>query len=386
MNKQQSRKAADDLIKSFSTQYKTIAAKVSDSIRSQLDSGVSLRKAVDIAFRKYNVEAWMLKTVSDGMVASTLIGMGLKPTAEAIASKTLTAQVMANSYSGSRYKLSVAVHQRVNAAKAVITETVKESIVLSDGVDKAAIKLFRGYRFGSRIGLEGTKVNGALNGLAQTEIERISALRRTGIPTPMSSATAKKIKSMQAYVNKMDKFPLRTSYNELLGAIKREKLGSIQKSLYVATQEKARSHAMMIAQSEMSNSYGVGFETAAVKDPDVAGIQYSLCTSHSIYDICDIHTSLDSGYGPGVYPLTTKPVYPFHPRCTCRMSNVFIDEIPVDAKISGKQLNKSMQDKLKSLPKSKREKVLGKEGKTENWQSNLRNWQGHEAAKNSIPT
>lgn len=383
------RKQADNLAAIFSARFRKLGNEVAETVYKLLRTGVDPERAVAQAFLKHNVESWMLSTVTDSVVKSALYGYGVAPSFALLSNQGLTAKVLSMSYGGSAVEFSKRIHGTVNIVQQTVTETLRASIESGKGVQSLATQLFDGYGYGYKLDLPGVQMHKKLAALAMEEKKRVRTLTKLGVPTPRASTVTAKIGELEAYTDGMSKLNLRTSYKQLLTAIKGENEKAIAKSLYVAMQEKARSQVMMIAQTEMSHAYGKAFESRSVLDPDVAGIRYYTSAGHDIYDICDYHTSVDYGYGPGVYPLKSIPDYPFHPRCTCQMEEIFIGEIPEGSEIDAKKEDRGGKKFLNSLPTKKREALLGVAGNKEfksgrDWKENLRNYKGHREAVTNL--
>lgn len=84
----------------------------------------------------------------------------------------------------------------------------------------------------------------------------------------------------------------------------------------------------------LNNTEGVRANYEAIlrrtrNDPNIFGYRYNLSNIHSsfTFDICDVLTSADVGYGKGVYPKNKLPKFPFHPHCFCRVEPVYKDEL-----------------------------------------------------------
>lgn len=104
---------------------------------------------------------------------------------------------------------------------------------------------------------------------------------------------------------------------------------------------------------------------------------------------CDVHTNADFGLGKGIYPLKRLPDYPFHPRCKCRMVEVFVDEIPKGYKLTNDKVDKGVKKYVKELPKAKQREILGEAGAKRfddsgEWKDSLRNFNGYRPAKANI--
>jgi hypothetical protein len=382
------RKKADALVAQFDRKYRDLAKRVANTAYVNFQNGMNEADAVRAAFKIHNVESWMLTNITNGVIRSAIYGYGYIPSFALLSNKGLTSKILANSYDGSAVEFSRRVHQNVEQAKKVVLQTVKRTMRAGQAVQDATLKLYEGYGYGQAIPLD-VDISKQLRTVAVKEVERIRELRRMGISVSKSGEISSGIRKAERIAKSMSRSNLKTSYSELVEAVKKSNEKAILNSLQTAMEEKARAHAMLIAQTEMSRAYGQAFESRSVHDPDVAGIKYSLSTGHVMFDICDVHTSVDFGLGKGVYPLNKLPPYPFHPRCMCRMIEVFTGEIPEDYKLTEKKVDKNMTAYLNDLSEKKQVALLGSEGAKQftedgKWQGNLRNWNGHRKAVATI--
>lgn len=385
------RRYSDKLIAQFSGRYRRRAKKVARDVQKYLGLGYDPTNAVGRAFDKHKIEAWMMDNVTDSVVKSALYGYGTRPTFALLANEGLTSKLLELSYDGSKTGLSERIHRNVTRAKKTITSTLKTAMQAGQTVRDLAQELFDGYGYGQRIDMPGAEVNRQLQKLAAAEKTRIRELKRAGVQGVTPEPILRKIRRLEAYTDDMSKTNLRTSYKQLIRSIEAQNAKALEKAVYVAVQEKARSQALMVAQTEISCAYGAAFESRAVQDPDVVGIGYSLSPSHDIFDICDFHTSADFGYGPGIYPLDSVPEFPFHPRCNCRMEEVFRGELPEDARIDPVREEQGATRYLNRLPKEKRRELMGVQGNSEftdqgRWRNSLRQYRGHREAQAKLKT
>jgi len=144
------------------------------------------------------------------------------------------------------------------------------------------------------------------------------------------------------------------------GAIERGKVSEIDAAYKVAVEKKGRYVAQRIARTEMARTEHESWATAVVDETDAVGVRYSLSSGHNVDDICDVHTSIDLGFGVGVYPLTEAPEYPFHPNCFCNYERVYTKRgLERDTHISQKKIKESGDSVYKGWSKEKRQSVMG---------------------------
>jgi hypothetical protein len=371
MNSKAAQKKVDDVVSQFSSEYKSLATEIASYIYKRLKAGVNISVALNSAFKLYNVDGWMVDKLTDCIIRSVAYGAGIETTPSMLNDPGFTKTALSMSYSASDVNLSKNIHRNITESKRVISLVVKQSIKNNQSIQKTALSIFDGYGYGKKIALDDVvQINKKLDTLS------------VAFKDKSSKQLKKTIKDMRVYVETLRTTPLRASYTELLDSIAKKSENAIEKSLYVALQEKSRTNAEMIAKTETSRAYGNAFESRAVVDPDVSGIKYSLTTGHSVFDICDMHTSVDFGFGEGVYPLSKIPIYPFHPRCTCRMSEVFKNELPDGAKISESQVEQSLNSYIENISDINRKKLVGTEAaESGKYIGNIRNYQGYKKAK-----
>lgn len=79
--------------------------------------------------------------------------------------------------------------------------------------------------------------------------------------------------------------------------------------------------ARRLARTEITRALGDATIQAAIANPMVIGIKWSLSGSHPKVDICDEYAGRDGhGLGSGVYRKDDVPSYPPHPHCLCTLS------------------------------------------------------------------
>lgn len=84
-----------------------------------------------------------------------------------------------------------------------------------------------------------------------------------------------------------------------------------------------------IANTESVRAYYEGLLRKGAEDDNIFGYKYSLSNIHGKFgfDICDIITNANVGYGKGIYPKNNLPKYPFHPHCLCTVTPVFKQDV-----------------------------------------------------------
>lgn len=370
------REFIERFISDFDKAYSDIAEKIAAFVYKEVISGVDLDIAIEKAYKKYGYQDYMLSNYDSELRSIISYGVKVGTFKKVGVSRNLINKI----YKNEGVKLSALVHKNEIYSKEQIRLAVQKAFRDGRSIRELSSGLFDGYGYGKRLDLDSVlKVNKRLRSLSDKLSQQS---KQSGVK--VSKSLTSSIKSMEKYISKMQKTPLRTAYNELLQAIKANNEKRVLKALDTALQEKARSHATMIARTEAARVYGRAFEDTTISNPDNTGIKYTLSSSHKIFDICNVHTSVDYGYGKGVYPINKVPYYPFHPNCMCNMSSVDISKVPTGANITDKKIDESVSSYLNKIPKAKLQRLMNKTDASEfdqsgDW-SGLYNWQGHRKA------
>jgi hypothetical protein len=218
--------------------------------------------------------------------------------------------------------------------------------------------------------------------LAQHVTRLVEAARRAGNDPSSIREYRAAVESSMRQIERLAKAgapntKLKAQYKEVVAISRSGSDEALQRSIDWLTTEKMRYNADRIARTEMAKAYSQGEYMEAQADDQVIGMGYDLSDRHPRPDICDFHTHVDLfGLGPGRYPLSHLPPYPFHPNCMCTIYKVFSGDISaMDSAAAVKY--------LKSLPLDKRREILGIEGEQEfrraagSWKSNLPNFEGY---------
>ena len=367
--------AVDEILKGVKKKYLALGERLVKKIIANLEKGMTATQAVNRAFDLYNVGDWMLTTTRDAMVFAAASALGVNQSF-AVRSKGITNKVLHLSYDASKVKFSKRIHGTEKQMKRTIISIITQSISDKDQITKMAGKLFDGYDYGNVI--QQQKI--------ASDLKRLASSRMAGIE--LDEGLQSQITALSRRVGRLRTEPLKTAYKDLLKAIESGTENQIEKNIWIAVQEKSRYQANMIMRTETARAYYKAFESRAVLDPDVSGVKVTLSTAHKIFDICDLHANLDLGYGPGVYPLSKLPEYPLHPHCFCRLTEVYLNRVPENVKVSKEKTNESIRDYLNSVSDQELVDLLGKQG-SEQYKKNgefntLRNYSGFHKAKTGL--
>jgi hypothetical protein len=84
--------------------------------------------------------------------------------------------------------------------------------------------------------------------------------------------------------------------------------------------------ARRLSRTEISRAHAEATEQAAILNPWVRGVRWSLSGRHPRTDPCDQNARRDSGLGPGVYDPRHTPMMPNHPMCLCHWQYVTVED------------------------------------------------------------
>jgi SPP1 gp7 family putative phage head morphogenesis protein len=104
--------------------------------------------------------------------------------------------------------------------------------------------------------------------------------------------------------------PLKRSYLRLTNAAEKLNEDGLNAAIENAVEQKARSAAFRIADTEVARAYGTAVRTKADQDSECTGIQWSISSSERVCDDCE---ELDGK----IFAKDDLPQYPLHPHCQC---------------------------------------------------------------------
>jgi hypothetical protein len=361
------------LVDQFTDEFGEIAAQIVPEIRTNLDLGMSPRVAVISALEKFHVNQRITDSILNKLVAASAIGFGVAPV-NVVDAVGIRRTFLNATWPGDSLTLS----QRIARAdyRQIIIDTMDAQM----------------RRSGNWNALAGSLTDKKLiAGTLPDYIDRLTtAARKDFVDQP--ELKAEFIDAMKAARKRVDRLSLngapnqsvKAAYNEILHAAQTLDDKALDKALHQAVTEKGRYNAERIARTEMARAYGAGVDLHQAKDTDVIAERIMLSTRHPHYDICNFHTQANLyGMGPGVYPKTHKPPYPFHPHCLCLKVDVFEGEVELNTKMDPAAAQKFIE----SLSVEKQKDLLGVAGQEafaknpKSWQKHLKNWEGIQPVK-----
>lgn len=397
MNKKELKKLIDAEMSKIYTSQDTWLIKRLSVIYSQIDknlkAGISPNESVKKAFKDTHFESQFLERIKTDLVNGAILGAGIIKYESVKASKRIELEkaLMNKTWTKDRVPLSDRLHSNINSSINDIKNSINSALKEGKGAQKVAIELFDGYGYGQKIKAKNVqyKIKQDLFDLAKMRIGGDS----------LADLAPDEIAKLRNYVDNkliLDKpwnskenaknTALKQAYTDLLDAIENKSAEQVNKALWVAIQEKSRYNALRIARTELARAHYDGFIAETMENDDISLIRFSLSSNHKILDICDFHTSLDLGYGAGVYPKDQAPPYPFHPHCRC----TFTDYIkPNVKKVPKEVLDSSAKKWLKDNPNLQRP-VLGSFDRVDAFQKGanlfeqMRGFKGYEAPQSRI--
>lgn len=290
------------------------------SAQSKWQAGTDIAKAIDEAFIENNIEASLYENVRYSTARAALAGYGFnmdKVVVKDVELDLINKHYQARPWDPKKLKLSDLINDTSEKNLAEIKQRMSLNVKRAGDVTAGARNLFEGYGYGTKLErgkfLKGVGANFKDTIPPQAINKRLDKLANARIAGVKMDKLAPEFLKMRKVVNAGKTAPLRAAYSELLDAIEGGSKRKIEDALQTAINEKTRYVAQRISHTEMERAVHEGILGKAVNDPDCWGIQIKLSPLHKIYDICDIITSTDYGYGPGVYTLQYAPVLPIHP-------------------------------------------------------------------------
>lgn len=361
------------LVDQFTDEFGDIANQIVPEIRSNLDLGVPPRLAVQTALQKFHVDQRVTESILNKLVTAAAIGFGVEPAAVVDAVGVRKA-FLNNHWPGDDLTLS----QRIARGeyKQIIIDTVAAQMRRSGNWMAVANSL------------TDKKV---IAGELPEYIDNLQAAARQNFADQpeLKAEFLDELKKVQKRVDRLSQNgapnqSVKAAYNEILRAAQTLDDKALDKALHQAVKDKARYNAERIARTEMARAYGAGVDLHQAQDTDVIAERSMLSTRHPKADICNFFAEADLyGMGPGVYPKTHKPPYPYHAHCMCLKIDVFEGEVELKSEMH----SKLAQEYLQSLPVEKQKDLLGVAGweafqkDPSTWQKHLKNWQGIKPVK-----
>ena len=321
----------NDVLAGFSRKYRKKAKQVEPLIQKYLDEGMTPAHAVDKALKETDFKSFMTKAVKDAMLSSAVIGAGSYTAGESTP--------LDEAWDPSGMTLSEKLHGTSKAMRNHIVNTIKEQLKQGAHAMKSARALYDGYN------TTGNVVRKQM--LPKYLQDVVNFSRRSDLGKNDVIALQKLVRKARRMVDRMAQNgapnrALKTSYKELLDAVKSCSDKALKRAIRTAVEEKSRYVAERIARTESARAWYQGFLKDTMDDPDVVAYRWVESTRHPTEDICDEYAKVDMyGLGPGIFPKDKAPELPAHPHCLCHYEKVYASEL--DSYVLNDRLEKEEQ-------------------------------------------
>jgi hypothetical protein len=376
-------KAVAEFVKENAAITKAVSDDLIAKIGTKTDS-VSVGRIVDTVFARHGVKAELRDLLLDKIVTSVNINLSSKVAGK---DKVLSFKrwYLENAYSPSGEKLKTVIGGLADTKQ--VTESIRTSMRLGEDWKTAARRLTKK-----------TPIKADVAGDVQEVLARARRAYKTTGDVEAYRKYKSAVKRVQRRVDGLvdpSTSQLKRAYQDVLDLTATASAEQVESAVEYASYYKQRYNAERIARTEMTKAYGDASFSDALYDEDIIGVQFLLSSAHGAedYDICDVHCGADLyGMGAGCYPKTSAPKYPFHPHCMCGLTTIMRGETDADGDVipeaSAKDYDpKQVKKYLSSLGETERRELLGVAGADDlnAWQDNLKNWNGQERKKPTIP-
>ena len=336
----------------FDEQYYILAEKIIKYIKPLIEKGVSVRVAVDRAFKVLKIRPAIKNIITEFMIAAFVKG-GIEAVADV---DGLKKWFLDKHWPGEKITLSARINKL--QFKRIIIDTIYTGVRKADTWTEIANSMTAKQLQTGDIARHVTDLVDASRGVLDTEsasiyrrklkqsAKKISALAQAGAPTKR----------------------LKAAYEDVLIATQKGAEKAVDAAIDRAILEKARYNAQRIARTEIARAYGESYKADLAMDEDATGTKWLLSSRHKIFDICNLNANADLyGMGRGVYPKGTLPRYPAHPHCMCVLTKRYKGE-------SGKFNQAGGVKYIDNLSEKRKKELLGV-GNYDKYRKNKKDWQ-----------
>ena len=374
------------LLALYQKKYGILADSAVELIKKYLAEGYSPEKAIQMALKGSNFFAVNEGYIVDTAVTAAVLGYGLTDKAK-VSTMRLRSAMLNEVWASDKLNLSKRLHGSRKDMRQTIVDAISSAMKQGKTWVQMARDLYDGYSYGHI-----TKKTVLPEYLAN--LVRQSKKILTGDSSALGEYKTA-IKNAERQIGRLanDGTPtkaMKQAFKDLVDATVSLNEDAIDKAIKVAVEEKSRYIADRIARTEMSQAWGDGFFAKYQDDPDVIAYRWRLSSRHPVYDICDIHASVDCyGLGEGIYPKDKFPKRPAHPHCMCLVMPVYVGNLEMDRQkennlLSHAKFNPDAVSKyISGLSRQQQVSLLGVDGlkqfgKDGTWKNSLRLWQGHD--------
>ena len=371
------------LVKEWSGEYKAAAAAVIKDVLDRIKSGQDPAKAVAAAYDSSDFAAKNKEALQEKLFEAAAFAFGIKPTSLEITKKaTVIEKLTKLPWAPDNMPLSKRLHGMDTTIKKQISDAIKVNLKNGTTWVKLSRELYDGYNAGHII--RTADLPAYLSRLKYYAKKTLSMGLQPDIETTYKYNKA--LQRAERLINSMaaDGAPnraLKTAYKDLYDKAQSFSDAALDKSAYVAMQERSRFFAERIARTEIARAWTDGYIAKTYDDDLIIAYRWKLGSRHPRTDICDLNAGANMyGLGPGIYPKNSMPRQPAHPHCLCMISAVYDGEL--DNLNKTDDIDKAGREWIQQQPDSSQEALFGRAGaqafqEDGDWQNYLKNWQGH---------
>jgi hypothetical protein len=342
-------------------------------IQKNLDAGFRPDTAVAEAWKRVGYQREIEKITIDGILKAMNVGLEVNVTL----TQPLQTWLLSSYVDADGVNLSSKIWELSNENKGIVVGELKAQMVKNSSWTATAKAIVDK-------GLTESDVSTDMRELLNT------ARRAYGGDADALAKYRKDVLAAQRYVDRLaaNNAPterLKKAYQSIIDATAKGTDNAMDKALDRAVRAKARYNADRLSRTEIARAYGNAVKDKALADDDAIGIKSSLSSRHEDVDICDFYAYANLyGMGPGVFPKTELPPYPYHPHDLCSLIPVYKGEV-------GAWDDLAAQKWIKGLSADERQGLLGVDGAEAfkedptSWADNMRGYQDPEPTETTFP-
>lgn len=380
INQDKFKKAVNDLIDSYSQEYKDNALLYSSYLLEALNKGDDITKALNYANSVFNFTATMESLLIGHMLKAAAYGYGIQP--DMIAKPaTLQRSFLNETWTSDKMTLSKRLHGNNIQMRTTIIDTVTAAMKQAKSFVEMARDLYKGYGKGGVIKQADLPEYLSKMAIAARKVASGDVLAYKEFQTSLGAA---KTQVAKLSGNGAPTKALKAAYTDLIKAAEKLQVKALDKAVNTAVQERSRYYSERISRTEIARAFAEGVVAKTMDDPDVVGYRWTLGSRHPRFDICDFHANADIfGMGAGIFPKGKLPDMPAHPHCHCYPREVTIGSAEAD---DGKFSKQAGDDYLNSLDPAELKNLMNSSNVSDfrnggNWEKLLNNYNGYDGMK-----
>jgi hypothetical protein len=279
----------------------------------------------------------MQGVVSQGIVVSTALGLGEKVRVRnSLRSRRVLA--LAEQAFVERWNDDLTLSQRLwnwqRATESGVGDVLTKGVKTGESINKLIYDLQYNIEHNAAIFFDGPDAQVSLNGAKKFAVISNNRNKWTAeladsakllINNPQAQAQwTRTLKKAERYVDKLAETGTKHAslqlVNQLKAAVDKGRLELVDNSLKWWIYDKQLYNLKRIARTEMATATHRAVIDGTIDNEHIIGYQWSLSSSHKIFDICDYYASVDQGLGKGVWRKESVPRHKAHPHCMCRLT------------------------------------------------------------------